>query len=301
MLSSPSILVCTDFKQNSDYALKSAEVLRQNTGGKIHLIHISNITTQWTWMAEESSALYEMENLRKEIMESLEQEMSKQVKRCEADCTTHISLQPTYYGIMENIKYQSYDIVILGHKSEKSLGLFNLGSIAQKIASTSNTPVLVVKKTLPPNLEKIAALVDTEDDFTSILAGAEELSFVLSAELIVLSLWQNIHTSLEKIIPKRSKHQKYVFEDKEKSLILDWMRSKISKELGSEIKNNIIVEISETKRLAKHLITILDREHIELVVMKRNQKKFLEKILLGSETRRMLEVYSGNILILPPT
>jgi hypothetical protein len=35
--------------------------------------------------------------------------------------------------------------------------------------------------------------------------------------------------------------------------------------------------------------------------MRRHQAELLEKILIGSETRRMLEIFHGNLLILPPS
>jgi len=78
------------------------------------------------------------------------------------------------------------------------------------------------------------------------------------------------------------------------------MREEISKVLDPHSNCKIRVEMTVEKHLAYHLVKILDEDKVDLVVMKRHQKGILDKILIGSETRRMLEIYSGNILVLPP-
>jgi hypothetical protein len=40
---------------------------------------------------------------------------------------------------------------------------------------------------------------------------------------------------------------------------------------------------------------------MDVIIMQRHQSTYLEKILIGSETRRMIEIFEGNIIILPPT
>ena len=67
-------------------------------------------------------------------------------------------------------------------------------------------------------------------------------------------------------------------------------------------KDQVVVKLETTKelKLAKHLLEILIRDKIDLVVLKRFSEGNLKRVYLGSTTKRLLESFEGNFLILPP-
>ena len=67
-------------------------------------------------------------------------------------------------------------------------------------------------------------------------------------------------------------------------------------------KDQVVVKLETTKELkpAKHLLEILIRDKIDLVVLKRFSEGNLKRVYLGSTTKRLLESFAGNFLILPP-
>ena len=300
MLSSPNILVCTDFKQTSDFALKSAETIRKKVGGKIHVIHISDIPVNWDWVSQESSYQLQSAKLDADLYKSLQKMMSEQKKRCEVDCTTEVSLGPTYDGIMDSISKKKPDLVLMGHKGHAH-GIFSLGGIASKVVSTASVPILVIKKNLCSPLGKVAGLVDTNNNMMKpIILATEEFSFLLSAQAEIISLWKNVTSQFYNLAPIEKVHPLLDLRQEVKEAILNKMMNEITKNLDEHTKCRVRVEISDEKQVAYHLVKILEEDLVDLAIMKRHQRKSMEKVFIGSETRRMLELFNGNILVLPP-
>jgi nucleotide-binding universal stress UspA family protein len=290
MLSKPTILVCTDFNQASDFALKSAETIRKKVGGSLHVLHIADFPVQWDWLAQDSAYLLQTEKINLELLRSLRQRMAEQVRRCEVHGTTDVVLGSTYEGIMQHISTMKPDMVIMGHKG-KSQGLFNLGGIVSKVVASSTVPVMVTKKYLGSSVGKVAGLVDSSHLMKPIVTATEEMAFLLSVEPEIVSLWRNV----------TSQHHTFLDEDSEyRGVILKRMKEEITKNLDEHSKCKVRVDISDEKQIAYHLVNILEEDKVDLAIMKRHQKDFLQKMLIGSETRRMLELFNGNILVLPP-
>ncbi|TAG40368.1 MAG: universal stress protein, partial [Cytophagia bacterium] len=68
-------------------------------------------------------------------------------------------------------------------------------------------------------------------------------------------------------------------------------------ESGLKIKGNIIVKESDSIDLSYQLVEILNQEGIQLAVLKKHHKSWLEKFILGSVSSRVIETYNGNILV----
>jgi nucleotide-binding universal stress UspA family protein len=299
MLSNPTILVFTDFGHMADLALKSAEVMRKKVGGRIHAIHVSDFTIQWDWVAQGSNYIFQSEKFTSDMLTMLQKTLADQLKRCEVACDSSVTFGSVYDAIQESIKKNNPDIVIMGHKG-KNNGVFNLGGIVSKVVASSSVPVLVIKKLLTSPLGKVAGLVDTSDFMKPIILATEEFSFLLSAEPEIISLWKNVTSQFYNLAPIEKVHPLLDLRQEVKEAILNKMREEIFKNLDEHSKSHVRVEITEEKQVAYHLAKILFEENVDMIIMKRHQKSRLEKMLIGSETRRMLELFLGNVLVLPP-
>jgi nucleotide-binding universal stress UspA family protein len=300
MLSRPTILVCTDFKPVSDLALRSAETMRKKVGGKIHVVHISDFTVQWDWFAEDSSSLlFQNETLTARLQKTLNQMMVEQLQRCEVNCTNHISFGPVDVGIMSSIKETKSDLVIMGHRGN-SQGVLNLGGVASKIIASSTIPVLVIKKLITSPLGKVAGLVDTNDNIQPIILATEEFSYLLSAEPEIISVYKRSTPQVHTLAPMENLQTIIDAEELKEKMIIKKMEQSISETLDKRSKCRVRIETTYDKHIAYHLSQMLQDEDVDLAIMKRHHKNFIQKMLIGSETRRMLELFQGNILVLPP-
>jgi nucleotide-binding universal stress UspA family protein len=299
MLGQPNILVLSDFKVSSDAALRSAANIRKRAGGKICLLHVSDIPVAWDWIAEGASALLMNEQTVAELSSSLHKLMENQKKRTEIECTSEIKMGIAFQGIHQAIVRKKPDLVIMGHQ-DYAPNIFSLGGMVSKVVSASPSPVLVVRKDLKYPLGKVAGLVDTQSEFQSIVDTTEEFSFLMSAEAEIISLWKSSVSFFTKVTAIEKITQSHKLTPDEREVILFWMRSKISESLDQHSKCKIRVDITEERQVAYHLTELLEQDKVELAIMKRHEKNILDKILIGSATRRMLEIFNGNVLVLPP-
>lgn len=297
MLSRPNILVCTDFSEYSDYALRAAEQIRWRSNGKMHLLHVSEYPLQWDWVEPDAKNMYLSETIRQDMNRKLEQRMKEQILRCEAQATFEVLNGIVFSGITETIRHNKTNLIIMGHKG-KSTTPFHLGGQTAKVVASSPIPLLVVKGAF--NINRVAALVDSNESMMGIINAAEEASFLFDSQLEVISLWRETFTQFFNLtsLDKNSKLLRLTQEEQEE--VLDKMQKRIREQLDPHSKATIKVAITAERQVAYHLLDILKKDHTDLVVMERHQKGRVEKLLIGSETRRMLELFSGSLLILPP-
>lgn len=297
MLTQPNILVCTDFSDNSSQAIKAAGALAQHLQGKVTVLHVSEHPVVWSWLPSESSPVTIDESIERDLMASLRKKLQEQLNRTEIKAESHIATGIAAQVILEEVKSRNINILVMGHKNKTAEG-FRIGSLAEKIISASPVPVLVVKR--PCRFDKIGALVDPAGEMEDILNWSEALTTAFKSRLQVLSLFPDITSrfiglgkigfSTELLSLNREQAQEVIHNIKENIEA----RLKTVKDAG------IRIDISREKKLSYHLNTLLEEEKIDIAVMRRHQAGFFEKMLIGSETRRMIEIFSGNLFILPP-
>ena len=298
MLNNPVILVCSDLSENSDHILKAAEQLRKKTNGRIHLLHVWEYPLQWDWVEPNLKQAYLNDTLRQEIHNGLEQRAREQIQRCEVQASFEVVNGIVDSCITETAAQQKAKLLVIGHKGKVN-NPFHLGGHASKLIASSTIPVLVVKG--PLQVERIAALVDTNEVMKAVISAAEELSFLFSSQIEVVSLWKETFTQYFNMTSLDENSKLLRLTKEEQELVLDKMQSKIRSVLDPHSKATIKVAITSERQVAYHLLDILKKDQTNLVVMERHQKGRLEKLLIGSETRRMLELFPGNLLILPPS
>lgn len=283
MNSKSKILVCTDFSPSSDIALKSAAVIAKKTNAELHAVFVSEIPVYWDMIASGASAILMTEEQILNLHKSMKTNMENQLKRCDVKCETHLPFGLVAEAIAKVSSEVRPDLIVLGNR--KKSNMFYLGNVITKVLADSRVPILVTRHLIKDSGVKIAGLVDTHDSFHSIISEVKRYSDNLHGEAEILSLWKDHFSQLTE-------------QDKEE------VGNKISKQIKAQLQSvpEIKVKVlrSQEKSTAFHLAEILENDKIDLAVMKRHQKGWLEKFLIGSETRRMLEIFDGNILVLPP-
>jgi nucleotide-binding universal stress UspA family protein len=297
MLSKPNILVCTDFSPYSDEALKAADKLREKSGGTLSVLHVSEHPVLWDWLPREGSPISLDEGVEKELLSSLRKKLESQMAKCEVKGENHISMGLPQQVILEEMQSRKIDVVVMGHKG-KTGGTFRVGSMAEKIISSSPVPVLIVKKKF--FMDKVGALVDPTGPMEKILNWSEELSFLLSSRIEVISFFPDIAARYIGVGKIGFSTELLTLNQEQRTEIVREIKNRIRSHLVPESQAEIKVEVSAEKKLAYHMNSTLINDKVDLIVMKRHQAGFLEKILIGSETRRMLEIFEGNLFILPP-
>lgn len=294
MLNQPRILVCTDFSEASDRALKEGSRLAQKSGGELHVLHV----TQYPWMLQVTETGIVNEELASEVSRAIREnclyQFDEQLKRTKVSASTVLrfdtDIKKTIYDIVRELKVS---LLVLGHTNSTIDKILPVGSFARKIASSSEVPVLIVKNDMP--VDKVAALVDGNEDFRPILDRAVELSYLYSAQLNVLSLlpkfpgiYQSPYQEIARPIVQAINH------DSEKEI--NTLKLRIKDALCGQ-KAELYIANTFEKNIGNHLIEILNENNINLAVLKRHHKSFLEKFMFGSVSHTVMENFKGNVLI----
>jgi hypothetical protein len=158
--------------------------------------------------------------------------------------------------------------------------------------------VLIVKSDF--NSTKIGALVPPNGPMKKIISWAEEFSYLISSDLVVISLFKDPFPQITLGNRTELKPDVVEFIQRQRQETMKITEFLIRKELNRFIGARLIVQGNDDIRVAGEIIKILGSEGIDLVVMQRHHSQLLEHIIIGSETKRMLEKFPGNLLILPP-
>lgn len=301
MLSIPQILVATDFSPQSDLALKAALALKQKTNGRIHVVHVVHYPKEWDSLAAQVGENYFPKKFREDMLRSLNELLSEQVRRCElgSDVRKDLLFGNPLKVITEVIQKEKIDLLILGKVgSGVHDGHFHMGSLTSRLAASCKVPLLILSK--PWAMNKVAALVDPVAPRADLVSLSEEISFLHSCELEVISLWQNVLSYFSKGSLLRSSFS-LELNDKEREEIIEEIRKRLTPMLDEHSKARVMVGMASEKGVGRSVVDHLELENVDLAILGRHPKSVLETYILGSVVRTVLERFTGNALILPPS
>lgn len=290
MLNTPTILACTDFSSHSDITLRTADKLRKATKGKLYVAHVSEIVTQLDINTNTLAPSLEL------IHRNVEDKLKNQIRGLEIEAEPVFVLGVPATGILEIIKDKKVDLLVMGHGGAGAIERLLLGGLTQKMIRQSPIPVWVVKK--ETEINRVVGLVDESDAMSGVIASAEELSYLLDSDLEIVSVWQDYPVSFASYTSEYS--ALYFSTSKvEQEKMIKQLKDKIYGLISDKHNTKVRVEITQEIKIAHALVNILNEDHANLAVMGSHSKNFLDRILLGSETKRVLELFEGNIVVLP--
>ena len=278
------LLVCSDLSEASDHLLIAAEQLASINNGAIEVLYVSELGLHLGPQADKNENTTFRDVILNEFKQSIDFKFSQQLNRCTSQAKMIFREGKVYEEVIGVAQEGQHDLIIMGH-AEKSLVMQVLGSNALKVVSAAPLPLLVLKHGL--KLGKIAGLVDESREMERIIIGAFDLYRIFKfSEIEFVSLWMEFPYPFKNHLEKSEAETKLQEE-------VDYY---------ADPKDQVVVKLESTKelKLAKHLLEILIRDKIDLVVLKRFSEGNLKRVYLGSTTKRLLESFEGNFLILPP-
>lgn len=277
------ILVCTDFSKTSDIVLKAADQLAQKNQGIVHLLHVSELALHLADLEEAESLNYRsllLDSMKNSILEK----MKAQLERCNSNAQPIIKSGKTESVILELTSGGDFDLIVMGH----SLGPIAsriLGSTAYKVISGTQIPLLLIKNEL--RLNKVVGLIDESRDMERIIVGT-------------FDFYQNFECMDVEFI---SLHRGFVppFTYAEEVLNL---KEKIKEQVAhfSPVKAKPLIHVESIRelKLAPPLNEMLKKVNADVAVLKKYTDGNLKRIYIGSTSKNLLDIFDGNLLILPP-
>ncbi|MCM2351248.1 MAG: universal stress protein [Bacteriovoracaceae bacterium] len=280
------ILVCTDLSEHSDEVLRSSEIIRQRVDGELDILYVSDLGLQLEWFSDKArnDTFYKsfIGNIADEVMEKMKLQMARTSAQGNTLFKQGHVVQKISDTILEGEK--KYDLLIIGHNSKAGLLHHFIGSVARKLLSSVSVPTLVIRK--PIIFFKIAGLIDERGSTNWMITSTMDFYRTLGFENVeFIALWH------KQPAPSGEEESKFQFEDDLKEDIEYFTRE------GEKVI--VRVEDAHDFQMAPQLAQIVDEDKVSVAVMKRNRGKKLNKLLLGSETMRMLEMDTANLMVMP--
>jgi hypothetical protein len=262
------LLVATDGSEFSEGAIKEAINLAKKCSSK--LIAVSVVKTNPEFEALVPQVVEKDEREAREHLESIKSRASKEGLDCEI--LVHRSEEP-FQNIVDDAAKNQVDMIIIGTHGRTGLKRLMMGSVTAKVIGHAPCKVLVVPKDARITLEKI--LIATDGSIYSEIASREAISIAkrCGSSLIALS------------VAKRDENLPVAKES------IDVVRQTAEKE-------GIKVEALTLKGPPFEVIVNTARQkNAGLIIVGSHGKTGLERLLMGSETERVIGHAESAVLV----
>lgn len=291
------ILWPTDGSRESEESLGAALCLARAYGSEIICLHVSQIHIPVT-------DLYpSYETVIMDVVKSTEERFGKEFKRIATEnpdvkFSTRIVRGSVVDWITETANTDSADLIVMGKKGHGLIGSALLGSNTLKVLRSSRVPVLSVKPEDDYAIKKILVPFDISDTADSSLLYAMSLAGKLgSAVTVAYVFWidANVYEVSPELVSELSAHS--------------------ARELGNRVEG-IKAEfrkdnpgapepLTETRVLTgvSPALTVTDfaaENGFDLIVISTHGRKGLERLILGSETEKIIREARCPVLALKP-
>lgn len=279
------LLVCTDLSTESDVVVKAAEEMRQRHEGKIDLLYVTDTGLHLANVFSHGPKETFHDVVLKNFKLNLEEKLNDQVARTGVKANILIKDGSVSEIITSIADEGQHDLIIMGHGRKNILHQI-LGSNAVKVIGSSPLPLLIIKK--PIAFNKIAGLIDESRPMDKLMIGTFNFmkNFgVKEAEFI--ALW------IDYPKPLGAAEEGHLVKEKVQGEA-DYFSHPGA---GYEVKALPTKEV----KLADPLRKILIEDHVDIAVLRRFTEGNLKRVYIGSTSRRLLETFEGNLLIIPPS
>ena len=176
-----SIIVPTDFSEQSEYALKTAASLAEKYESKIYAVHMLELNQSMTTSSEGFHPEYSV-FLIKTAEKRMKQFLNKPYMRG-IDVEPIIKHYKVFSEINEIAKKHNVDLIVMGSQGADGLKEVFIGSNAEKVVRTSDVPVMVVKDFIPDyGIDRMVFACDFKTENLEVYKKAKAFADLLEAE-----------------------------------------------------------------------------------------------------------------------
>lgn len=289
-----NVLFPTDFSEPSQRALPHALEVARRFGSGITLLHVR---TPFTDDPNRPEFHFFDEGKYSAYVESELQRASSVIGEGHRVRTELVREVNPAVGILDYVRDQPVDIIVMGTHGRTGLGHFFLGSVAERVVRHAPVPVLTVSSREEsyrdqPQYQNLLVAYDFSSHSQEAACRAYELAGVYGARLQVLYVIE------EEVHPGYYEQWKVSLKSEMPQIVADARRS-LAELLGEEGLGNLDVHVAvgDGAGRAHREITRFAREHqSDLIVMGTYGLSGVEHMLLGSTTERVIRIAPCPVL-----
>jgi nucleotide-binding universal stress UspA family protein len=187
--------------------------------------------------------------------------------------------------LQDVVRETGAELVILGGKHHSTLGRWLAGSTGFDVARTTDVPLLVTVSARTP-IRRVLAAVDVSGAAQPTIAAAERFALAQGAQLRVMSVLEPLP-----VLPEASSYPTTEF--------YNMLEEQIIREVWPLVKAR---EAEKVVRYGMPLDRITEEAaawEADLLVVASHGKGWLDRLLIGSVTERLLNQLPTSLLVLP--
>lgn len=281
------VLFCTDGSKISFDALKNFSHY-----AKSETIVDTICVIDWSFLPEE--VIIEdagFTNSCRNIADTILEHAQEVIKECDLSSGEIIKqCGAAIESILEQLDNQIYDTVILGSHGKKGIQIW-LGSVSREILEAARVPVYISKE--KRSAKRILFTADGTEDSKEIIKKTLELINLDDSEIYICTVTENpdllfLEGTLDTNWLMAIQNQQEIYSEKSLNSIKDFFT-----------QNNIAVKesIVLTGTPAQSIINYAKEKQIDLVVMGAKTKTKMQKFLLDSVSKRVVENTNSDTLV----
>jgi len=291
MLKINRILFPTDFSRGANIALLEALVLAERHQAELHLLHVVDPYDDPNNPAQRFPTLQELQALAAKFVSSERMpaftpeklERVKLVTRSERG----LSAAPV---ILEYIRNNDIDLVVMGTHGRRGLRHLLLGSVAEEVVRFAPCPVFTVRDQNEPvsirPFRRILVPIDFSGHARVALAHAKELALLYGAELQIQHVFEEVvhpafyvtgRTSIFEFMPQPQREATRQIQE-----LLDTV-------VGNQYPAEIYLKEGHP---AQEIVNFVGEHGTDLIVIATHGLTGIEHFLLGSVTEKVVRMAS---------
>lgn len=281
------VLVATDFSTRSDRALRRAILLAGQCGASLTLVHV----------IDDDQPAYLIESQR-DAASDLLQETARTMSRVDhvaADVV--IATGEASAGILRVAEEVDAELVIVGPRRRQFLDTF-VGTTAERTIRRSRRPILMANATPAGHYGRSLIAVDFDDASRATVEAVQRLCILEGADVAALHLFDApaigmMRRSMEtpEAIDHYTRHEEGRARTKFAAFFPSALQAVFSQQIFTPNRGST----------AGLILSCADQHDADLIVVGTNQKKGLERFLLGSVAQKVLLDAKRDVLVIPAT
>lgn len=278
------ILVATDLSTRSDRALRRAVLLAQACNATLTLGHV----------VDDDQPAYLAEPQRDAAAKLLEETAHTVTSSDHVTATVAVTSGEAFAGILEIADDIDADLIIVGPHRRQLLDSF-VGTTAERIIRRSQRPVLMANAMPSALYQRSLLAVDFDDASRTAIDCAQRFGILERTDVIALHLFDApARGMMKRAMEAQGAIDHYISGQKSEA------RTKLDDFLsGTELRHARQLLDLDRGSIARPILECAEEQNADLIVMGTNQRKGVERFLLGSVAQNVLLDAECDVLVAP--
>jgi nucleotide-binding universal stress UspA family protein len=198
------LLGATDFSQAAELAQNYAILLARASGGRLHIVHVSQPYPTLTLDAADDAQL--LGPVRREVSNALD-DMASRLTRDGVQASATLTIGTPSEEIIRVADAEAADLIVLGSQGRTALEHVLLGSTAERVVKGAACPVLTVRadgsRSIPPAIRHLIVPTDFSRGSADALEAAIVVAHMFKASITLVHVlewsWLRLHYTIAEL------------------------------------------------------------------------------------------------------